>query len=329
MSPKIEQMMAVAGTGSALQFLGHLAFYTITETLVTRDQLEGVLVGAGLDPDLMPKPISPKDAFRVACSDAERTKVELEDGNFLNVMVREVKTDADRIVRSVVREVVNAKAERLDHGEVAHVVLSGGGRKRQGGHDDAQVQVTVLPGKALGEVEQGVVDSILAGYEKERTHYNSRAIRSMVAAILQTCDPVAVRPSGGVYFTPRYREHQVDALRRFITGLAEFSTSKTGKSSMWMVPMVDAAEHREQLAVSLEEQVVADSQALVTEMANVLRSGRKVKGDTATAYIERVKAMAKMATEYEELLETKLGNCKADLELAREQALKLLDQVAD
>lgn len=316
---RVDNLIAVNGAKVEIKFLGHLLWFTITDLRVTLEQLQEAFRQVGLDEAYLPKPINPRDAFRKATSKAEVKAYPLEEGKRLNLLVREVKCDKDLLIRQVVREVVDAKNVRLEYLPIANLRLMG----NQG------EKVEVVPFIArdnLYPAERSVLGSIEADYEAEKVSYNGQNVRDLIMRVLRNCHPVAVRPSGGVYFIPEAYEATVESLKALVRLLNGYKI--TGYScELWSVPVVDAEEQRAMVKQNLEEQVMAESKALLEELTGLLKAENvKIRTKTAQKYIEQVRALAAMVKEYEDLLDTKITTVRANLDLVKAQAMALLEK---
>lgn len=323
MAPPTENLIALQKTGINTEYLGNLLWYSIPEVQITREDLEAEFAAAGLDPQHLPRELNHRDAFRRATTsvEAKRQPTGIE-GQYLNLLVREVKSDRQTMVRQMVREIVDQNNRRLSYDPVVEFEL-----------ENERMSWRPLGGYlSLSETEEKAAETAAKQYEIERTHYNGGHMRDALAKILSTCSPVAVRPSGGVYFTPRKHEGTVEALQRFVRALRNHrGPHNGGQPQMCTIPVIDGSDQREMLAESLEDQVKAECKSLLIEMAGVLKAvtqeGRQMKATTAAAYVERVRSLGKMVREYEELLEGEVVAVKSSLEVALKQATELLGKV--
>jgi DNA-binding protein H-NS len=298
-------------------FLGRILWFTISDCKVSYEQLKEAFQTAGIDEKYLPKEISPRDAFRRATKVAEAKRIKLDDDTYLNLLVREVKMADDEIVRQLVREVVDSKNTRLEYLPVVEFALK----------NDTDFSADPMIGKlALYREEQSAMDNVTLEFEKCRQNYNGRHVRELVQSILSGCDPVAVRPSGGVYFVPEKYGNTVQSLSDMVRIISQYSINAE-RSRLYSVPVIDAKEHRVMVAESLEDQVKNNSQSLVSEMANVLKSGRNITQKTAEQYISKVKDLKKMVASYSEMLNTEILNVDEIMNIAMQQARKLLDNV--
>jgi hypothetical protein len=93
------------------------------------------------------------------------------------------------------------------------------------------------------------------------------------------------------------------------------------------VPLVDREEYREVIAESLEDFVQKEARSLVEEMAS-LRGQEGVGKRRAEGILGRVRSLKDSVKEYEELLETRSTEARANLEVASKQARALLALVS-
>lgn len=312
----VDKLVAVREARNVeIEFLGQLLWYSIPEMAVSRADLERTFAEAGLDPSHLPKPINARDAFRRASKAGELTGHVVGQDRNLNLLVREVYADHTCLIRHLVREIVDGHNQRLEYTPVAALTLDGDVLK-------------VNPLAVMEPVEQEQIAKIRLEYDRAREHYEADVIRNTLRSVLSTCSPVAVRPSGGVYFTPRSAEPTVTALKKWVASLEPFVTSGTGvKPSMYTVPVIDAAEHRAMVEESVEDQVKAMAESLINRMATDLRKGRTVTQKMAEGYIQEVRELKRMVAEYEELLQTQIQTAHANLEVTMAQAMKLLEMV--
>lgn len=316
---KTENFVVIEKAFGEVKFLGQLIWFTIADCRITRENLARRFELAGLDPQYLPRPINPRDAFRKACQGAERKRVPLVGGKFLNILVREVSA-GQVMVRQIVREIVDAQNVRLVYEPTVNLVL-----------ENANLTATRLPhAPADGlevEIETAVAGEILKEYKIAREHYNGTNIRDLVMTILRTCAPVAVRPSGGVYFVPQAHQETVESLKAFVNGLEDVAVSDHAPR-MWSVPVIDVEEQRKMIMESLEGQVKIEAARLINEMTELVKSGKKITQAMSQRYIERTRALADLVRQYKEMLETNKIAAEADLEIAAAQAAELLNRVA-
>jgi hypothetical protein len=339
LGPRLAEAKGEAG------FLGHLLYYSVARTHLTREELAEALEDAGVDERFLPRRISDRDAFRRAAKAAEETTtrhVPLGDPALFggplgcphaNVLLREVRATDGEIIRQVVREVVDAHDVRLSYSAVAQIELL------PAPTDDVEPTVKVLRfganpdnpgGPGLLSAEEQSIEALLDGYDFGRKHHDSDAVRRVLHAVLSEANPVPLRGSGGLYFVPRTREETTRSVVRLAAEVEERAVKRrsgSGRSSAVSVPLVDEEEYRDVITDSLQEQVARESRSLVDEMGRILKAEKRLSEKRQKEFVERVRALARNVVEYEALLETEISGARAGLELAGKAAMELLTRV--
>jgi hypothetical protein len=310
----VERLVAVeAKEGVQIRWLGTLVWFTISESAVDEPRLRAAFRAAGIDERYIPPLAHPKDAMRRAVKAAEVAREPLGRNRYLNVLVRQVAQGPDSLLYHLVEEEVDAAGRRLSYRQVARVALLG----------DA---VTSEPIDRPSPVAAAALERISPSYYHHLRHYDGNALRRAINRVLDDCHPVAVRPSGGVLFVPVQYAGTVEALRRLVTDLAAYGTVDGHRSVLRAVPVVDAAEQRDMVNQSLEEQVAADTKALLEELDAAGQGGGITERGVQT-FIARIRRLQAMVAEYEELLETRKSDARAGLEVAMARARALLERV--
>ncbi len=316
MTGRLEDLRAVNNGGG--DFIGRLLWFSVSDMKVDRDTLEDLFSQAGIDHKYLPKGISPRDALRRATKEIEvKREPNGQKGVYTNLLVREVTCDKERLVRQVVRETVDSDNTRLGYDVIASVVLEG--------QDYPALNVQGM-GISLHPKEQRLIDSVYDRFSDAIDYYNGKNVRDIVKKVLFDCNPVSVRPSGGVYFVPEDYSNVVEGLKEFTNALGPYST--TGENTkMYSVPVIDTAEQREMVVDSLEAQVTTMAEGILKEMAEA-ESGVLTKR-RATQFVDRIKAMKTSVEEYKEWLESEKLKAESNLDVARKKAVKLLGKVQD
>jgi hypothetical protein len=309
-SALVERLVAVeAGHGMRIDWLGSLVWSTITESSVTADQLSAAAKAAGIPEKYLPGPAHPKDAMRRAAKAAEAAKVPAGQGRFVNIMARQVAQTPTGLVYRLVRELVNAENRRLDYRQVAELVLEGD-------------LLTWTGVDRLEDADREAAARAIDAYDRHRTTFDGIALRRCIGEVLRDCDPVSVRPSGGVVFVPMRYDATVEALRRFVDEIAPYGTTAGHESVLRSVPVVDATEQRAMVKESLEDQVAAEAAAILDDVRKAVAG--KVTSKAAAAFVARVQELRAMAGTYEEVLRTKLTDLEATVDVLLLQTRELL-----
>lgn len=330
------------GDKEPTEYLGWLVWYSSSDVRIMRDELEEALKKSGLDAKYLPGPINARDAFRRASTIEVDKRFPLEGNRFLNLLVREVTTGKreetqpvqtgrktrsdnkpDELVRQVVREIVDARNRRLDYRPVAQLTLE----------EDGRVTTTYLTQSTDGKIdlyqqERDLLRQVVDDYKVNQEHYSGQHIRMLTKEVLGDTRPVAVRPTGGVYFVRREFEPIVSSLKTLLNDHINPKT-ETRRTKLYRVPVIDSEEQRANVQESLEEQVKTETKSLIEEMGEILKEHKAITKGRAQQYMERARALTSMVNEYEELLESELVGTKALLDATRQQAATLLRRVEE
>lgn len=315
-----ENFVAVEkGKDADIEFLGHLLWYSVSNSVgVSGEDLKKELTDLGLE-EYMPRKINPRNAFRRMTTWYAGTKnVPYQNGTTVNLLVREVADDAQKIVRQLVREVVDSSNVQLSYTPVVQIELDKNGNL---------TSFPMIAKKDLLREEKEIMDKLPGMLQKACTFYDGVPIRYMISVILGECGPVAVRPNGGVEFVPQKHVETVERLKDLSKRLSTYD----GRVQMWSVPVIDASEHREMVQESLEEQVLGGTSALIHEMKGLVegtyKHSPKITTKVAQGYAERIKKLKDLVGQYEESLEFQATKARENLELARLQAIKMMEAV--
>jgi len=308
----VENLRAIEGdTNVEVNYLGSLLWFTVGVVLeIPADDLQQALDDFDLK-KFMPREINPRDAFRRATKLVERKRDPYGTETYVNLLVREVRADSEKLVRQLVREVVDGENIRLEYKPVVHLEIQ------------KDEQLTIKPlAQDLTAAEQATMDHIPEMYEKATQYYDGVHVGYIIKTILNSCNPVSVRPSGGVYFVPQKHADTIESLKELTKRLNNYS----GQIQVWSVPVIDATEHREMIEESLEEQVISGSVSLIKEMKSIMEDPTKSPSKKLVQrYVNQVRKLKDQVSEYEEMLETQATKARENLELARLQTTKFME----
>ncbi|HEY8415590.1 MAG TPA: DUF6744 family protein [Thermaerobacter sp.] len=311
---------ATKATGpGGLPMLGHLVWYSLAECRLGADVLNQLYTDHGLPSKHAPRRIRARDAFRRATTGLYH-KVPREQGE-VRYMIRDVATTPKEIARGLVAEIVDKEGRRLAYYHTGTVV-----------YQDETDAIYWMPGddSVPGELEATalkLVDLIRQAFTTARGHYTSSHIRRIVRLVLDELYPVAVRPSGGVYFVPTGGE---DTLRRLQAFLHAVGTTAGVHAEFRLVPLLDTAEQREMVRASAVQEVTAQVEAMLHQMEVVLkeRAGQELRQSDIQAVAGRWQYIRDLAKQYRDLLEDQLAELDGKLDYARLQVEAFLERAA-
>ena len=316
---RVENLRAIKTNGDKkaveVEYLGCLLWYTVSNVLkIPIEQLEQELKTAGLE-KFMPRKINPRDAFRRVTKAMEVHKEQYGQDTYMNLLVRDVRVGEGEVVRQLVREVVDGKNTRLEYKPVLQLSIGDGSR----------LAITPLV-DYLTPTEQRVVENLPKQQEEACQYFDGVHVRYMLWKMLQECNTISVRPNGGVDFIQQTYVPTVEKIKELSKNLNKYE----GNVRIWSIPVIDAAEHREMIQESLEEQVIGSSNALIHEMKTIKGdSSKNLSVKAIQGYADRVRKLKILVKEYEESLEFQAINAQENLKLAMQLTVKLMEESAE
>ncbi|QQZ58960.1 hypothetical protein JI735_19730 [Paenibacillus sonchi] len=210
--------------------IGHLTWHSLSEMLITPNELKDKLILSGLGEGWMPNEIRLPDAFRRATSD--KFKREVAPGVYENYMYREVVSTHEFVQRNLVCETKDTKGRRLNyHSDAGSVVLD----RKTGQVDTGYVTATA----------EQLVRSAAQRFDIYRQHYGATTLRTMISNILKSMSPTPVRPSGGIYFVPKQFESKLISLVQLVTSFEKGEAEK--------IPLIDTRDMKNMITRKLHE----------------------------------------------------------------------------
>lgn len=299
MSANLKNMAAIDfKQPKGIDFLGYLCWYTIYDNKITRSELENKFIDAGIDIRYMPNKIKAVDAFRRATAELEENRLPYSGTEkYQNFLVREVLCDRKKVVRHLIREVVDGKNVRLEYTKAAEITFN---------REYETIHVHSTDNGTFDRVSK--VDKLFKEYKET---YDGQHLRRMVRTILYDMNPAAVRPSGGVYFVPQRYQDQLFALERLIRSIG---------GEFFAMPLIDQENSRDMLYQKFSEQVEEN----IAQMKDILQK-QNVQKSEMIRVIENAKKLFAQIDEYEELLNKNLNDLKVGVDVLKEQILTLLE----
>ena len=258
---------------------------------------------------------SPNNVFRRACSMAALKKqIGPTNESSCNYTMRDTGNEPSFIFKCLVEETVDGKNHVLAHRTIADISLAKDTAKI---HFECKIDDNDFAWDAYTQVKdtlEGFVkgkslvmhDLVIREAARRSVEYNLLGVR--------------VRQGGGVYFVALDRCKELESVGNVINSI--------DTASFDMLPLVDDEKQREMLRVSFESESVGETQVLISEARELLKSDKI----TAKKFIEMQTRYAnlksKMAT-YSDILNDSLDNSKEALNIASSQINALLDRMED
>jgi hypothetical protein len=241
----LKQQNIVASNQGGENKLGDLFWYSISNQLITREDLKQKFDEANMDHQWLPNPIRISDAFRRATGEIQKKqkKVPTNDPTtFLNFLIREVYYDDKRVQRNIVIEKVNKKGKSLEYNSTATII--------EFHKDDGTISITTNVSRDEGEQKaKSLAYEAKSLFETYSKNYDAQTLRIMVKTILDSMSPTAVRPHGGVYFVPRNHQDSLDAVVDLVNRL--------DSSEAFSVPLFDTKSNRGMVNKKLRDDMIS------------------------------------------------------------------------
>jgi hypothetical protein len=280
--------------------LGHIAWFTVGDDLYDAKKISDDFDKLGLNPSYLPPSISPTDAFLKASTDIGGFEYAVAGDNTARVLIRDVVKDKERVIRHIVREVVDAKNVQLLYEEVGELTFYKPAM-RNGHIDNSAARYRVSMSKTLVQEELDILGDLVAKFEAEyirhRDFHDGQKIRGVVRNYLLYLNGIAMKPS--VYFVHNTRADELENLQTFVNGL-----SPTGLASLTMLPLADLPSLRTEVVDTFQREAVKDLERLAEDIVKVRATRTGPITDKAYGLLrdEYNTVMAK-ATEYTRVLQ--------------------------
>jgi CRISPR/Cas system-associated endoribonuclease Cas2 len=300
--------------------LGTLVLYTISDGEYSLTDLAKHWADLGLDPKYLPVANKPIDAYRKATSEVDDFEYPLPDDKVAHVLVRDVRSDTEVIVRHLTREIRDSQAQKLAYAKIGTATFYRPTQDSQGrvvqGSERFKLHVdnsSLEPDERAAM--QVLVDEVSRRYDRYVNYLDGQKIRAMVRAYLSDIGALNVKPS--VYFVHVSKTDEIEKLKQVIDRL--------GESSMHHLPVIDLPSQRAMVVEAFQQEAVASLEDLVKEITRVRESRKSITGDAYAKLKAQYDATLARTREYSRLLGSVRSKTEGAEEIAQE-ALKRLQK---
>lgn len=302
--------------------IGSIVWYTISKAKVTYPDLVEWFDELGLDSSFLPNDIKPVDAYRAATGSRVRFHYDLDDGNSVELLVREVDSTSDMVVRHIMRELRDPGKRRLSYEKVGEAIFYRPQKSQQ-----HKVRFSV-GGGAVDTAERAKIETFVQGVE-QRYHelaefLQSQALRAVIRNYLVFLNALPVKQSGGVYFVSRTRQDILNSLQELVS---RFDSG--GDSSIHQIPLLDTGDQREMLSSALGDEVSKRCGALMDRLAalNERYDGQKIPADQFAKASSELQDIIDKTEEHVRDLDLGRESADATLDIAKQSLLTMMDRV--
>lgn len=282
------------------EILGFLEFHTITDLRIHKKELGDLFDQHGIDKKkFLPDKIHAHDAFRRASKEIE-SRVTIQFGNRKDqpakLLVRDVKTDENMVIRHLVREVLNDNDERLEYNTVGRLILD---RKTE----------TVSTDHQLAYLSEYPYDQLLTTartlYNEWLNYHTKDTVNNIARKMINAMNRVSILPNGKATFLPRSQRVLLESFTGMVKDLAPFHMDSSKTSVVEIIPVIDTIEQRDMISRRAESQLREEADVLLVDFHDLLREDtlgvRQVK-----TYAERFAGLRERLLEYEDVVHVKM-----------------------
>lgn len=285
--------------------LGFICWYTIMDPQITRADLVKLYHQQdALDPDLIPNPPRPGDAFKRACRYSERTNLPIGGSpNTANIMIRSVRNTSTELDRHMVLEVVDPEGKHLSYHTVAEFTFARGTGELK----------TVTRKTGDPDIDSIITSSITYFHDqvaKASKFLDPQVIRRMIREQLERMNAISVRRQGSVYFYPVAARAQGEAL-------VALCKSFNSGSAFHALPLIDDEQQREMVKHAFEEEIHEESMQLVSELRRFQQEGKELTATAWNEYRKRHEVLTARAKDYEKIVNFEVSKSETELEMLK------------
>ncbi len=276
-----------------------MEFHSIADLRIHHTDLANIFVQYGLPQKLVPTKIKPHDAYRRATKSAESAIKIDRNGKQLKarLLVREVKSDSNLVIRHLVREVVDEKDVKLYHDTVGEMILD---RKTN------LLDTSVYHAFANEYPYDRLMNGVLVLYKDYCEYHNRETFNNIVRRLIDSMHNISILENGRATFIPRSKRSQLDAFVDVVADLAPYHTDSKSKSVVEIIPIIDTAEQRKMIADRIEQDIHMNVDDLMGNFIELLDGDRDVSLRSVQRYAQKFVLLDEKLNEYEEIVHQKM-----------------------
>jgi Family of unknown function (DUF6744) len=293
--------------------LGYIAWYTVTQPIVTHEQLEEMVADLPLSQTILPKAPRMGDAFKRACRYSERKKVPIPGSadTFANFLIRNVTQDADEVERHLVLEIVDEEGKRLEYHVVAQMTFN----RTKSNLYVRQLQVD----DNLLTLTKETLKMFTDNFDKATKYLDAQVLRLMVRQQLELMSATSVRAQGSVYFIPVASKEQTEGLETLCQRLGN-------GSAFHSLPLIDTTKQREMVKSAFEKDVHDQAAQLIAELTSKRRNGTALTAKAWEKYQGKFKKLKASAGDYATIVDDELDKVKIEIESLNKNLTEFLTE---
>jgi len=320
-----------------LPILGHIIWYGLAGVRVDRAKLLHLLQQHSFQ-DYAPEPPTDKLALQRALREwirqrgaTQHSAGDEDDETATRALIRPInKRRAKYAVYAIVAEEVDFTLLGLYHSTNMRILL-----EKLEPHERTQRQPDLIcTTDALGEIAaeneaRQVTDELRPIWESYRHLYLSEDLGRMLRAIVEGIpNTIRTRKGGTVYFVPASEKQTLLAFKQLIEALP-VDPGSANTPYLIMVPIVDEAHARQELARAVHIGFVADLEALDKDLDDLRSKVKNVSPDAIARRLEKFKAVRDRARTYATLLSLQQETIAEKIDALHQKATAMLTESDD
>jgi Family of unknown function (DUF6744) len=320
-----------------LPILGHIIWYGLTGIKTDRTTLLHLLQQHGFQ-GYAPEPPTDKLALQRALREWIRQRGATqrhaggdEDETATRALIRPInKRRAKYAVYAIVAEEVDFALLGLYHGTSMRILLEKLEPEERAQRQPKLICTTDAIGEIAAENEvRQVTDELRPIWETYRHLYLSEDLGRMMRAIVEGIpNTIRTRKGGTVYFVPASEKQTLLAFKQLIESLP-VDPGSAYTPHLIMVPIVDEAHARQELARAVHIGFVADLEALDKSLDDLRSKVKNVSPDAITRRLEKFKAVRDRARTYATLLSLQQATIAEKIDALHQKATAMLTENDD
>jgi hypothetical protein len=320
-----------------LPILGHLIWYGLAGIKTDRTTLLHLLTQHGFQ-SYAPEPPTDKLALQRALREwiwqrgtTQRHAGHEDDETATRALIRPInKRRAKYSVFAIVAEEVDFALLGLYHGTSMRILLEKLEPEERAQRQPKLICTTDALGEIAAENEaRQVTDELRPIWETYRQLYVSEDLGRMMRAIVEGIpNTIRTRKGGTVYFVPASERQRLLAFQQLIEALP-VDPGSTSTPYLIMIPIVDEAHARQELARAVHIGFVADLEALDKDLDDLRSKIKKVSPDAIARRLEKFKAVRDRARTYATLLSLQQETIAEKIDALHQKATAMLTESDD
>jgi hypothetical protein len=311
----------IEATFTPEMFLGRILWFCVPETFeISHPVFCKTILDSGIggedDDVVLPNVPRSVDIFKRACKAAERIRVQKANGDgHYNFLIRDAGKNSEKVFKELVVEVLDAEEHVLSYATIGKFTYI---------RSNETVNLLLETNSVNYEIKSvatEIVQDIKNYYDNKKNTLIGYPAREFIRRVIEkNYKGILARPSGGVYFVTSEYDSNIVALENVVNSFG-------GGCNMFTFPVVNDGKMREMVRIAFEEESCNDADKLLAQMADIIKSGKKISVDRYTEFKVQYNFLREKVVSYSDVLETAMEQTASRLELMSDILFDIVDNV--